>query len=145
MIARLLACILHLMHSLDAPRYTAQAEAISDVVTAEGPIFAGPDGALRTAMLMAAIAYRESGFNNSAIGDHGKSVCMMQILGGPRSLLTDVRACALAGYRMLRASVLACPAYPVSVYARGTCDSAQGQRISNDRMYIARSLVGVVK
>lgn len=139
----ILACMLALAGG-NPERLLALATAIADVVAARGPIFAGPDGARRTVALMVAVAWRESSFRLDALGDHGASVCAYQIWHGPRSLLTDARACVEAGYEHLKRSVAACPAHPVAVYARGTCASEDGRRISADRMRVARGLLGVV-
>lgn len=142
-IAYVIACMLHLAGG-DPARLLALASAIADVVETRGPIFAGTDGARRTAALLVAVAWRESSFRVDAVGDHGRSVCAYQILDGARSLLTDARACVDAGYTHLARSVRACPAHPVAVYARGQCASEDGRRISADRTRIARELLGIV-
>lgn len=149
MMAYVLACMLFLLGShagagATESRVLPLARAIVDVVAERGPLFKGEDGERRTLALMVAVAYRESTFKADAIGDHGRSVCAFQILHGARSLLTDVRACTDAGYTQLAASVRACPGHPVAPYARGTCESEDGRRISADRMRVARSLLGVV-
>ncbi len=41
------------------------------------------------AALLTAVAYRESGLDPAAVGDHGRSVCAFQILNGSPSLLTE--------------------------------------------------------
>lgn len=145
MMAYVLACMLFLAGAgATESRLLPLARAIVDVVAERGPIFAGPDGERRTVALMVAVAYRESTFQVDAVGDHGRSVCAFQILNGPRSLLTDVRACTNEGYTQLAASVRACPAHPVAPYARGSCTSEDGRRISADRMRLTRSLLGIV-
>lgn len=151
MIAFVLACMLHLAGGNPA-RLLALAAAIDGVVAERGPIFAGPDGERRTVALLVAIAYRESSFKLAAVGDGGRSVCAFQILDGPRSLLTDARACTDAGYTYLAASVRACPAHPVAPYARGLCPKAmsstraeeEARIISADRTRLARGLLGIV-
>jgi hypothetical protein len=64
-------------------------------------------------------------------------------MGGDRSLLVDATACARVGLERLRTSVRVCPAFPVAVYAAGPtgCTSVHAQRISNDRVHIARKLM----
>ena len=62
-----------------------------------------------------------------------------------RDLVEDPEKCATVGYRMLRESARACPAAPLAVFARGNCDSAEGRRISADRMALAKRLVAEVK
>jgi len=122
-----------------------QADALESVIRDEGPIFAGQDGDLRTAATMVAIGYRESTFTLSARGDlDGVSVCTYQIMGGSKSLLADAAACTRAAYALLRASVRACPGKPVSAYAAGRCGTAQGDRISDDRMRLANILMAKV-
>lgn len=152
MIAYVLACMLFLAGG-DPGRLVSLASAIAGVVAERGPIFAGPDGERRTVALMVAVAYRESTFKVDAVGDNGASVCAFQIWHGPRSLLSDVRACVDAGYTQLLASVRACPAHPVAPYARGKCPSStasttraeeEARRISADRMHVARGLLGIV-
>lgn len=114
-------------------------EAIALVANDEPPLFQGPDDRERTAALLASVAFRESAFRNAAVGDHGKSVCAFQILGGDASLLDDPIACARTAYRMLRTSIAVCRAYPVAWYAEGPkgCESSRAQRISRDRMALA--------
>src|SRR4051812_45714219 len=93
------------------------------------------------AALITAVAYRESGLDNSAIGDHGDSVCAMQIHHGSRSLLTDVGACVRRGTLMLRASRAVDPAFPVASYARGPrYQSEEARRLSRDRTRLAARL-----
>ncbi len=122
--------------------HTSLATAIDDVVREHGPLFKGELGAMRTAALMTAIAFRESSLRVDVVGDKGRSVCAFQVLHGDKALLTDARACADAGYRILAASIATCPAYPVAVYAEGPagCASPRAQRISNDRMWLAGKL-----
>ncbi len=97
------------------------------------------------AALLTAMAYRESGFDNSAVGDHGRSVCAFQILNGSRSLLTDVGACVRRGTLMLRASRAVDPSNPVASYARGPrWDTEEARRISRDRVRLAQRLLAQV-
>ena len=96
---------------------------------------------------LAAIAFRESTYRLDAIGDHGTSFCAYQIhlprgartrdgFSGP-DLLTDVHACTREALRQLRASLHVCKRLPESermaLYARGSCDSVSGRRLSRDR------------
>lgn len=93
------------------------------------------------AALITAIAFRESSFRNDAVGDAGRSVCAMQIHGGDRALLDDPQACVRRGILMLRYSKLLDASHPVAAYARGSrWRSAEAQRISNDRVRLAKSL-----
>jgi hypothetical protein len=112
----------------------------ADAVAAEvttAPVFAGPDGALRTAALDVALAWLEGANNPSIIGDclipdpdpdpkhwhpctearHPQSFCAMQVYlpgasltadgWGRNDLLTDARKCIHAGNRIILASILA--------------------------------------
>jgi hypothetical protein len=97
--------------------YEDTAEAIAEVAT-EAPLYRGPRGELRTAALLTSIASFESRFDPAAAGDHGASVCLMQIgvsnlraLGVRRAeLLESARACLRAGVRMIQASFYVCRA-----------------------------------
>lgn len=94
------------------------------------------------AALITAVAYRESAFDNGAVGDHGRSVCAMQIHGGARSLLTDSGACVRRGTLMLRESRRVDPGHPVAFYARGPrWRGDEARRISRDRVALARRLL----
>lgn len=94
------------------------------------------------AALFTAVAFRESSLRNDAVGDGGKSVCAMQVLHGSRTLLEDVHACVHRGAKMIRASKRIDPAHPIAAYARGPrWRSVEAQRISNDRMSLAKSLM----
>ena len=97
------------------------------------------------AALITAVAYRESGLDNGAVGDHGRSVCMMQIHGGARSLLEDVGACVRRGTIMLRESRRIDPANPVAFYARGPrWQGDEARRLSRDRVALSRRLLASV-
>lgn len=133
--------ILGLVVSLSTADNYAFVQAADAVVASEPPIFDGPDGRQRSAALLVAVAWYESKFQLDAVGDGGRSVCAMQIFYGKRALLRDADACLRTGYRMLRASARACPSHPVAVYARGSCASAEGRRLSNHRMQLAKKLL----
>lgn len=97
------------------------------------------------AALLTAVAFRESGLDAAAVGDHGRSVCAYQILNGSRSLLTDVGACVRRGTLMLRASRAVDPANPVASFARGPrYQSEEARRISRDRVALAHRLLAQV-
>lgn len=125
--------------------HTSNAEAIAGVLEAEPPLFKDDASKARTAALVVAIAFRESSFRNDVVSktnDH----CMMQVNRRP-DLAADPRACVRVAVTMLRESMRICPAHPVAFYASGpgACSNARAQRISNDRMAIARRLVATVK
>ena len=138
LIATWMAFLLH--HAPNAAQLELAA-AIADTSN-ETPVFAGDTGSVRFASLMTAIAFYESGFRNDAVGDGGRSVCAFQILNGPRSLLTDARACVSAGAAILAQSIRLAPAWPVAIYARGLL-SAESRRISGTRTALASRLMGV--
>lgn len=117
-------------------------EAIDRVVSEEGPLFRDDADGRKTRALLVAVAFRESSLRLDIVGDQGRSVCAFQILHGDSSLRTDASACVRTGYRMLKASAKACPAHPIATYAEGPggCGSERAQRISRDRMAIARWL-----
>jgi len=142
-----LAAMLLLAPSRD---HAALGGVIAARVDAERPLFVDDADKRRTASLMVAIAFRESSLANGAIGDQGRSFCAYQInqgSGGTRALTYDIPLCVAAGFAMLRASMRACPSFPVAVYAVGPagCSSQAGQRISRDRMWLAARLVRDVK
>lgn len=101
---------------------------------------------------LAAIAYRESTYRLDAVGDHGSSFCAFQIhlprgartrdgFRGP-DLLEDAHACTREALRQLRASLRVCKALPESermaLYARGSCASERGRKLSRDRWWVAQ-------
>ncbi len=104
----------------------------------------------KTASVMVAVAFREGTFHPHVIGDKGASYGTWQtnLPGKAKTLegwdgallLDDTQAAAKVALRMLRESFRACPAHPIAFYAEGPrgCTSPRGQRISADRMNLAR-------
>jgi membrane-bound lytic murein transglycosylase MltF len=133
--------VLFAMLSLAPGRDHAEnATAIASVVLSEPPLFRDDEDRMKTAALVTAVAFRESSFRNGAkskTGDH----CLMQVQGRP-DLRDDVEKCVRVALSMLRESFHACPAFPLAVYAAGAgaCEDARAQRISRDRMALARRL-----
>jgi hypothetical protein len=130
--------------------HAALAEAITDRVEAEAPIFRADTDKRKTAAELVAVAFRESSLRADAVGDKGTSFCAFQIhktSGGSPALTEDVHACVAAAFAMLRTSARVCPAHPVAWYAEGPggCDSSRAQRISRDRMALAAWLVRTVR
>jgi hypothetical protein len=137
------------------------AEAITNRVEAEEPLFKGDADRRKTSALLVAIAFRESSLRADAVGDHvgGKptSFCAFQVhLPAGRTtaegwtaaeLLEDPDKCVAAAMRMLRISMKVCPSAPLAWYASGPagCESARAQSISRDRMAIAQRLVRDVR
>ncbi len=100
---------------------------------------------LDEAALLTSMAYRESGLDNTAIGDHGRSVCAFQIHNGARNLLEDVGACVRRGTLMLRESRRMDPTNPVAFYARGPrWQSEEARRLSRDRVALSKRLLAQV-
>lgn len=104
----------------------------------------------RTAAVLVAIAYRESGGVVSVTGDHGSSFCAFQIHLGSgvtaegwtgADLNADAAKCTTVAARLARMSWRRCGELPESerlaAYARGVCDSKRGQALSRDRMFLA--------
>jgi hypothetical protein len=116
--------------------HSAIASAIVNAVEKEGCLFTGKDCERRSAALALSVGYRESGLRLDAVGDNGASLCAWQVQSRDRSLLTDANACALEGYRRLRASLVACRG-SIAMYAAGTCSSERGKKIDADRKRLA--------
>lgn len=132
------------------------AEAITNRVEMEAPLFKGDEDKKRTASFLVAVAFRESSLKADAVGDfrNGKptSFCAFQVhtwdgrtsegWSGP-DLAEDPNKCVTVAMRMLRQSMKMCPEHPLAFYAEGPkgCESPRGQRISRDRLAIAQHLV----
>lgn len=134
----LLPYVLRAVASLTTADHAALSDAIATVAADEAPLFADDDAREKTAALMVAVAWRESNFKLNAVGDHGRSVCAFQILGGSPDLLTDAVACTRTAFRMMRHSFALCRESPLAIYARGVCASDEGRKLSRDRMALAR-------
>jgi len=105
----------------------------------EAPLFGGPDGRARTALLMLSVASYESGYrkrvdDGRGRGDNGRSFCLMQIRVGTGAtgegwtgpdLVEDRTRCFRAALHILRKSFGICHSLPVedrlSAYASGSC------------------------
>jgi hypothetical protein len=121
----------------------------------EAPLYAGPDGRAKTAVLMLAVASFESSFRPAVDdgvgrGDGGRSVCLMQIRVGAgttregwtgNDLVFDRTRCFRAALHILRSSFGTCRAYAevdrLSAYATGRC--LMGTEVSRARVTRARS------
>jgi hypothetical protein len=123
-------------------RYEAIATDVATVALDpnEDPLFAGEDGRSQTALLIASIASFESHFRadvdqGKARGDHGVSVCIMQVQvhgktaegWSAQDLLDDRTRCLAAGLHRIRESFTMCKHLPLrhklSGYTSGTCTS----------------------
>jgi len=131
--------------------HTVLATAIAARVDAELPLFADDEDKRRTAAWLVAVAYRESSLRLDAVGDRGRSFCAFQIhasSGGTKALLTDADACVGTAFAMLRTSARLCKSFPLAWYAHGgnaaaACASPRAQRLSRDRMNLARRIAAV--
>lgn len=145
-------------HEETVAEKTARYESIADDLFAvvydpnETPLFKGPKGRARTAALVLAVAYHESGFAHDVdVGpcyrgkdgagarcDHGRSACVMQLHVGngttlqgytQEELFADRKKCFRAGLGLLRRSFSECRNLPAShrldAYASGVCDRGQ--------------------
>jgi hypothetical protein len=122
-------------------RYESIARDAAEVALDESevPMFDGPDGRTRTAVLMLAVASYES-FYRKAVdvgiqrGDHGRSYCLMQIFIGDgrthegwngRQLVEDRKLCFRAGLHIMHGSMSDCRKFPfddrLSAYVTGHC------------------------
>lgn len=123
--------------------HVENATAIATVALTEEPLFRNDESRMRTAALLTAIAFRESAFKNdvtSKTRDH----CMMQINRRP-DLAENPEECVRVAIAMLRESIRMCREFPIAFYASGpgACTNARAQRISRDRMAIAKRLEAV--
>ncbi len=138
-------------------RYESIARDVASVAFDENetPIFDGLDGRSRTALLMLSIASFESSYKKTVDdgigrGDHGQSVCLMQVhLWKPatregwnaRQLIEDRTRCFRSALHILHASFTMCQRLPVadrvSAYATGHC--LPSAWISRSRVGRARS------
>lgn len=136
-------------------RYEQIATDIAEVLKTERPLFKGPDGKIKTSSVILSVMFHESGFRRDvdlgigkmAKGDHGNSVCMMQLNIGQgkttkwnvvqdrpaypndppaevedgwtaKDVLADRKKCIRAGLRLLRLSFGACSALPQKDWLR---------------------------
>lgn len=127
----------------------------------EEPLFKGEQGRQKTALLLLSIASLESGYrtrveDGKERGDHGGSVCYMQLNIGDRQLvmtergarysydrsegwnakdiLADRKKCFKAGLHMARMSFDTCG--NLSVYTTGRC--FQNEKTANERLIRAQ-------
>jgi hypothetical protein len=111
------------------------------LVSVREPLYRGEDAEVRTAALLVAVAFRESGLRVDVTGDGGHSRCAFQIYDGAPELLTDAELCVRTGHRMLRDSIRLDRSHPVAFYARGPrYKSEEARRLSDDRVRLAETL-----
>lgn len=150
-------------------RYEQIAEGFLDVALNENAprLVGGAQGRLQTAMLMAGVAFFESGFRRDVHlgigklgrGDNGRSWCLMQINLGKGKVptkdpligswfgsdlvgLDNTSKCAKAGLHLMSRSMQACRALPwqdrLSAYTSGICQE-------NEHKGVARLRFGVLQ
>ena len=145
----LIACAAFLLHRPPTADAESIATAIARTVEAHGPVFSGPDGARRTAAALLSLAFYESTLRVGVVGKQYDCGAFQHVTRDSDEcvrLRSDVDHAADVAHADLLASVRACPAHPLAVYARGAegCTSAWAQRLSAGRMNMARTLLGVV-
>ncbi len=132
-------------------RYLDIATDIASVASdpAEAPLFGGALGRERTAALLAAVAYMESGLrldvdDGRTRGDSGRSCTIFQLSRGRKAcapLLADRRAATREALHSMRRSAAACPG-PVEgmlrAYAAGRCSAGEDE--SRARVQLAQRL-----
>lgn len=135
-------------------RYVGIATAVRNVAwdPKEKPIFGGERGRARTAALLLAIAWHESGFardvdlgpcyrgraNDGARCDYGRAHCLLQVHARdgkteegwtPAELVADREKCFRAGMHLVLRSFAACrknpPKHRLAAFASGRCDAGQ--------------------
>lgn len=135
-------------------RLESIAEAVDEVSLVEPPIGAAEGGYERTAAVLVAVAWYESGFDwavdlGGKRGDGGKAVCMMQVHPrpglSPESLEASRTACFRAGLQVARRSFGRCGGFPslggLAAYTSGRCE--WGLTSSAVRVRLAEKLVAV--
>ncbi len=136
-------------------RLESIAAAVAEVAATEAPIGASEGGLARTAAVLVAIAYYESGFDwavdvGGKRGDGGRAVCLMQVHPRPgllpETLETSRAACFRAGLQIARRSFGACGRFPaaggLAAYTSGRCD--RGVMSSATRVRLAEKLTRVI-
>lgn len=111
---------------------------VAAVVESEAPLFKDDEDKSKTAALLAAIAFRESSFDITAKSKTNDS-CWFQIHDRD-DLAEKPEECTRVAMTMIRESMRMCPEHPLAFYASGPigCTDARAQRISADRMQLAR-------
>ena len=133
-----------------ADTYESTAESIATVVESEAPLFAGDKGREMTAALLVSVAWFESTFKPTAIGDSGRSFGLFQIQKGNLSsgvtseiLMKDPQIGVREALRLLRKSMQTCTQKKVderlALYVSGSCE--RGEPASRARMGYAKHLV----
>lgn len=138
--------------------HEVMARALVTAVESQDPLFKDDADKKRTVSVVIAVAFREGSLRVRVNGDcteskpgepckgRPRSFCTMQVhesIGGTAALNDDPVLCFNTGLTHLRTSVRICPKFPIAQYAygrEGACQDLRSQRISNDRMHIAKQL-----
>lgn len=130
--------------------YPETAEAIAEAATND-PLFPGEDGPVRTAAVLVAIAFYESNFDRTAIGDHGKSFGLFQISGAHvpglvANVLLVPREAAPVAIKLIRTSLRVCGEFPWNERlgwfgAGGVGCKEAGRRVTRSRMFLAEKIL----
>ena len=98
------------------------------------------------AALLVVFAFRESSYRSDVRGDGGASCGAWQTPCSRTDLCTgsSAQSCfdkqAALALSIMHQSMVACPEYPLAVYASGSCSSPAGRRISTARIAEAKAL-----
>jgi hypothetical protein len=128
--------------------YGETSTAIADAANAD-PLSHDPDGAVKTAAILIALAKHESDFHPNAIGDHGASLGLFQIQPPTAkvdgTLLLVPRTAAPVAIDLIRTSFRVCGKRPweerLAWYAAGgnrCADNKQALRASRDILNMAK-------
>lgn len=129
--------------------YDETAEAIA-MAANQNPIFPGKDGAVQTASFLLAIAYHESRFNPTAVGDHGASLGLFQIQMNTAhvsaNMLLVPREAAPIAINLIKTSKVVCGHFGWSEQlgwycAGGNGCKARGRAQSRSRVFLAGQIM----
>lgn len=156
-------CIAVMFWLMPGRDHTRLATATVEEVMKSPALYAHDADRTQTLAMVLAIQFNESGFTPDVPGDcHGMkpgskectrelahSFCAMQLNGERyRYTLDDVHACVREGLDILHKSYAACAKEPVSerlaMYARGSCESEEGKRISRNRYSLAKRIAAKI-
>lgn len=150
----------HIVHEDPAKRlirYQSIASDIAEVVMDpnEKPVFQGEWGREKTALLLASIAWHESGFHEAVDtgikrGDNGRSVCIMQVMTHTKGttynytadyLLKDRKNCIRAALLIARHKCKGGIYKRLRAYASGSCAKRDNPKHEKS---VARAAKGLV-
>lgn len=152
------ALVMKMMHYLEpqgpyVPDYGEISEAIAQAANHD-PLFPGrPDGCIRTAAILVSLAWYESRFHKTVVGDQGRSFGLYQIqpptAKHAMNQLTNPATASYIAIDLIRTSITACKSQPwesrLSWYisSNGCPDHPVIRKKSINRMATAERLVRV--